>query len=130
MLIFAGSRNADKEVAEVYYWEAGEKPVPLPLMLDKVNHSPTGFEWGYYGSGPAQLAFSMLFTTLAMDTSLEEAEVLRVTRDNYQKFKEDVICCLPFDSWTLSAYTILSWVAGEVSGNIYISREWLDSEQD
>ena len=23
--------------------------------LDVVNHSPSGFEWGYAGSGPAQL---------------------------------------------------------------------------
>ena len=25
----------------------------LPLRLDLYNHSPTGFEWGYGGSGPA-----------------------------------------------------------------------------
>ena len=25
------------------------------------NHSPTGFEWGYGGSGPAQLALAILF---------------------------------------------------------------------
>ena len=30
------------------------------LRLDLVNHSPTGFEWGYGGSGPAQLAVAML----------------------------------------------------------------------
>ena len=25
-----------------------------------VNHSPTGFAWGYSGSGPAQLALALL----------------------------------------------------------------------
>jgi hypothetical protein len=25
-----------------------------------INHSPDGFNWGYYGSGPSQLAFAIL----------------------------------------------------------------------
>jgi hypothetical protein len=32
----------------------------LPLRLDLANHSPTGFEWGYAGSGPAQLALALI----------------------------------------------------------------------
>lgn len=30
------------------------------LSLAVINHSPTGFEWGYGGSGPAQLALAIL----------------------------------------------------------------------
>jgi Family of unknown function (DUF6166) len=30
----------------------------LNPRLDLWNHSPTGFEWGYGGSGPAQLALA------------------------------------------------------------------------
>jgi hypothetical protein len=33
---------------------------PLPLRCDIVNHSPSGFAWGYSGSGPAQLAVAIL----------------------------------------------------------------------
>jgi len=33
---------------------------PLNPRLDLWNHSPTGFEWGYGGSGPAQLALALL----------------------------------------------------------------------
>ena len=29
----------------------GQKSEPLPLRLDLFNHSPTGFSWGYGGSG-------------------------------------------------------------------------------
>lgn len=36
----------------------------LPLHLDKCNHSPTGFNWGYGGSGPAQLAFCIVYEYL------------------------------------------------------------------
>ena len=30
----------------------------LDPRFDLWNHSPTGFEWGYGGSGPAQLALA------------------------------------------------------------------------
>lgn len=33
----------------------------LPLRLEFVNHSPCGFSWGYAGSGPMQLSFSILY---------------------------------------------------------------------
>jgi hypothetical protein len=33
---------------------------PLDPRLDVMSHSPTGFEWGYLGSGPSQLALAIL----------------------------------------------------------------------
>jgi hypothetical protein len=33
---------------------------PLPPRNKLFNHSPTGFEWGHSGSGPAQLALPKL----------------------------------------------------------------------
>src|SRR5947209_8602479 len=42
----------------------GQKSEPLPLRLDLFNHSPTGFSWGYGGSGPAQLALALLADAL------------------------------------------------------------------
>jgi hypothetical protein len=41
----------------VYICLGGRVIEPLPMHLDLINHSPTGFAWGYNGSGPAQLAF-------------------------------------------------------------------------
>jgi len=32
----------------------------LDPRTDLVNHSPTGFQWGYAGSGPSQLALAIL----------------------------------------------------------------------
>lgn len=34
--------------------------LPLTPSLKVRNHSPTGFSWGYGGSGPAQLALAIL----------------------------------------------------------------------
>ena len=33
---------------------------PLDPRYDLQNHSPTGFAWGYAGSGPSQLALAIL----------------------------------------------------------------------
>lgn len=68
---------------------------PLPLCLNARNHSPTGFSWGYGGSGPAQLALALLVDFLGDE---KQAEAL------YQHFKSRVIARLPMtEPWTLTA---------------------------
>ena len=67
---------------------------PLSPRLDLWNHSPTGFEWGYGGSGPAQLALALLADHLADD---EKAVRL------HQSFKFAVIIQLPKKDWTLTS---------------------------
>ena len=82
-------------------WRAVEVTVnggPLNPRLDLRNHSPTGFEWGYCGSGPAQLALAILADHLADD---EQA------LDFYQRFKWAVIAELPKRGWTLTSENIL-----------------------
>ena len=71
---------------------------PLNPRLDLYNHSPTGFEWGYCGSGPAQLALAIVADHLADD---------RQALDVYQRFKWAVIVELPRNrSWTLTGQVI------------------------
>ena len=67
---------------------------PLNPRLDLWNHSPTGFEWGYCGSGPAQLALALLADHLADD---------RQALDIYQRFKWAVVAELPKKGWVLSS---------------------------
>jgi uncharacterized protein DUF6166 len=69
----------------------------LNPRLDLRNHSPTGFEWGYGGSGPAQLALAILADHLGAD---EEAT------DLYQRFKFRVIAGLDGATWQLSSADI------------------------
>lgn len=62
------------------------------------NHSPTGFQWGYLGSGPAQLAFEILFAYIKASPEFSgECEISQVERALrlYQKFKQDIICRIP-----------------------------------
>lgn len=75
---------------------------PLPLRLDLRDHSPTGFAWGYHGSGPAQLALALLADTL---------EHKREALELYQEFKAGVIALLPMEaSWTMRREAILQSV--------------------
>ena len=70
-------------------------------LTHQIRHSPTGLEWGYGGSGPADLALSLL-TDVLDDRS--EAERL------HQDFKRDVVASLPDDRWALSEEGIVDWV--------------------
>jgi hypothetical protein len=66
----------------------------LNPRFDLWNHSPTGFEWGYCGSGPAQLALAILADHLGNN---QEAVNL------HQRFKWNVIAELPRRRWTLTS---------------------------
>ena len=69
----------------------------LDPRFDLWNHSPTGFEWGYGGSGPAQLALALLADHLG---DADEAVVL------HQYFKRAVVEKLPLRHWTLTSRQI------------------------
>lgn len=71
----------------------GSESYQLPPRLDLRNHSPTGFSWGYSGSGPAQLALALCAHALGDD----EGAV-----DVYQDFKFAAIAGLSGDEWELT----------------------------
>ena len=66
-----------------------------------VYHSPTGFSWGYGGSGPADLARSILADFAGRP----------VADAAYQDFKFDVIARLP-ETWRLDGVSIFRWLDG------------------
>ena len=66
-----------------------------------VNHSPTGFEWGYGGSGPAQLAFAIL-----LDFFESPGEAMLY----YQDYKWRVISAIQADEWEITEDEILTVV--------------------
>ena len=78
----------------------GNQSVPLSLRTDLINHSPTGFSWGYNGSGPAQLALAILADATKNDN---------LAMDIYQEFKKSVVSQLPIE-WELSREEILEWI--------------------
>ena len=67
---------------------------PLDPRFDLWEHSSTRFEWGYGGSGPAQLALALLADHLGDD---ELALAL------HQEFKRVVIAKLSRPTWMLTS---------------------------
>lgn len=86
MKIYQGFREGHAVIVQV-------NGRPLNPRLDLWNHSPTGFEWGYCGSGPAQLALAILADHLCDD----QAALLY-----YQRFKWAVVVLLPRRHWNLT----------------------------
>ena len=109
MKSYHGWRDDDGN-AQVIILHNGVKALPMRLDLD--NHSPTGFEWGYGGSGPAQLALALLADALEDD---QLAQIL------HQRFKWRYIAVIPQDStgWHMTADEIRA-AAKEISEGIDI----------
>lgn len=96
---FTGKRT--KTGCRVLVNEGGDASANLPLYLGEVNHSPTGFEWGYYGSGPSQLAYAIvryLFGKMLVDQDIAR----RVAESCYMDFKREFIGDIHADEWTLT----------------------------
>lgn len=67
----------------------------LPSRLDLANHSPTGFAWGYAGSGPAQLALALLCDYFSNEGDLTREQAETQAFEWYQRFKFQVVAGLP-----------------------------------
>lgn len=119
--------------ARVYFEREGKAPRRLRAFASQLirNHSPDGFEWGYGGSGPAQLALGLLLDVLG---DPDEAEEL------YQRFKWEVVAQLDRDHWRMTGAEILAWVHRErerrweaevraVAGDVGRAVEWANPQQ-
>lgn len=71
------------------------------------EHSPDGFEWGYGGSGPAELALAILADHL----DCEPPAAL------YQAFKAAVVANLNHFGWQLRASEIAGWLGRNLRGD-------------
>jgi hypothetical protein len=96
MIAYQGWRD---EAATHVIKLTGDVPLlDLPWRLDLDNHSPTGLNWGYGGSGPAQLALALI-----ADATGDDAKAIKL----HQLFKFRLIANLP-DKWTLSREQVLA----------------------
>lgn len=92
--IFKGKRSFFGNQVTVTYNDQ-----PLDLRLDLSMHSPLGFEWGYNGSGPRQLALAILAEAFNDDEALEY----------YEQFMYDVIMPLHDRKWEMTSSDINVW---------------------
>src|SRR3990167_7995575 len=97
---------------------------PAEPLRHVVWHSPTGFEWGYHGSGPADLALSILADHFGERQTPTEARAFDAERcpqaaRYHQAFKREIIAELPGPTvvvapefaWTLESTAVDAWIA-------------------
>ena len=72
----------------------------LEPSLKLRNHSPTGFEWGYGGSGPAQLALAILLDSQGPEIALQ----------HYQNFKNAFIAGAKQEGFTITEKEIGTFI--------------------
>lgn len=81
-----------------------------------VQHSPDGFEWGYAGSGPADLALNILnaFVPPGFDqmepVKCHMGKASRTAITLYQEFKDMFLVPMPREGGTISADDIVRFI--------------------
>lgn len=90
-------------------------------LFHVVLHSPTGFNWGYHGSGPADLALSILadyFDERPTRTELEwgDCNCWRYHQDFKRKF---IATIDPDEHWKIPGTMIDSWIAMQEAKRAY-----------
>lgn len=92
MKTYIGGRTLDG-TAFVIVEESGAPNRPLEPRADLYNHG-SGMDWGYLGSGPAQLALALL-----ADATGEGSLAVQY----HQRFKERVVARMREKGWRLTA---------------------------
>jgi hypothetical protein len=100
MKVYRGYRNSNGcEVTIAQNGVTGSlDPGPSQRLF---NHSPDGFEWGYGGSGPAQLSLAMLLDHFDGKEGKDELAL-----KDYQDFKFAVIAGFHGDTWSITTAEI------------------------
>jgi hypothetical protein len=120
-----GYWEAAKDGKEVWVCKNGKNVTPLPPRLDIANKSPTGFAWGYGGSGPMQLAIAILAHAMG------EA----VARRLYHQYCAAVIQSLPQkEGFVITEESVLAFVQerplpAEMTEDERSTLEWLGEEE-
>ena len=93
--------------------------LPLGPSLRLFNHSPTGFEWGYGGSGPAQLALAILLHYAGAEGRHSASWAVR----HHQAFKWHFVANWHKDGFVLHTEEIDVWVRSlDAKGDDHESR--------
>jgi len=106
-VIYVGYRRRGRAIVEK---QSDQEQLTPERSLELANHSSSGFEWGYGGSGPAQLALALL-----LDYTDDEEFALT----HYTRFKNEVVsqleCAGPNERWRLTGSRIEAVVRAEAS---------------
>jgi hypothetical protein len=107
---------ADALIAGVTCWRAPDGTANSSIPRRHVHYAPTGFDWGFGGSGAADLALNVLapFLPLAPEATgvalRDGSTVSEAAWALHQEFKYDLIATLPRSGGHITAETIRTWI--------------------
>ena len=81
--------------------ESYRTKLSLEKSLKIADHSPDGFQWGYSGSGAAQLAAAILY---------EITDDVELSRTYYELFKHDHVSQWE-DTFEISEFEVRIWLS-------------------
>ncbi|WP_254547336.1 DUF6166 domain-containing protein [Halomarina pelagica] len=97
-VVYVGYRRRGRAIVEIH---PDQEQLTPDRSLELASHSHSGFEWGYGGSGPAQLALALL---------LDYTDDEEVALAEYMSFKTEVVsqleCTAPDGCWRLTGREI------------------------
>jgi hypothetical protein len=108
--------HADALTEGVRCWRAPDGTANSSLPQRHVHYAPAGFDWGFGGSGPADLALNLLarFLPLASEATgvvlRDGSSVSEAAWALHQAFKYDLIATLPRAGGDISAESIRAWI--------------------
>lgn len=110
--VYYATQGSRQVYVEVLDGDSPDNIYALPDGTQHVNHSPTGFSWGYGGSGPAQLAFAVLLDFLSDCPGIDFA--VEIARSHYQSFKWDKIAPMNFGGeFNLTGREVADWLESQ-----------------
>ena len=118
-VIYHGKRVQGKAIVTYQRTEMNRKLGEKPLR--HVDYHSDDFEWGYPGSGPADLALSILAHHLGETwVNGKYLRKMRITQETplcwklHQDFKRDVIAILDRTEWELTNKQVHDWLMSQV----------------
>ena len=105
--VFRGKKVEYERIVEIEQ-NGSVTPFPLKPSLEIADHSPDGFNWGYTGSGTAQLALGILYEVTG------DAEL---ARSYYQFFKADHVSRWG-ERWEMSESEVCRWLRDVGAGDV------------
>jgi len=115
--VYAGTRM--KAVGSGVLISVGTSMTDIHGLRHIVRHSPTGMEFGYSGSGPADLALSIL--TDVFDGRVALADLY------YMEFKFEYVASWLSDEWVVTSDDIDEWLKKKTGSGIEELKQKFDA---
>jgi len=97
--------NDPKCPEDVFFRKLLDGNIETNVRQQRAMHSPTGYGWGYAGSGPADLAYNILLRFVGPDDAIKM----------HQEFKNAFIANAPDQGARVKACVIRRWIEARES---------------